>query len=75
MDSNNLGSVAMPLEKGSGRDVVSHNIKELMASGHPQKQSVAIALREAGESKYNDGDIRRVVDAIERLERRTVRSE
>jgi hypothetical protein len=34
----------MPLKSGSSRDTVSSNIREMMASGHPQKQSVAAAL-------------------------------
>jgi hypothetical protein len=41
----------MPLHKGSSNAVVSANIKELMASGRPQKQAVAIAMKEAGKSK------------------------
>lgn len=39
----------MPLLKGKKN--VGKNIKELEASGHPQKQSIAIALKEAGMSK------------------------
>ena len=41
----------MPLETGSGREVVSRNISELTASGRKQSQAVAIALNEAGKSK------------------------
>ena len=37
----------MPLKKGSSDKVISFNIKELLQSGHPYKQSVAIALSEA----------------------------
>lgn len=37
----------MPLKKGSSRAVVSANIEEMIASGHPQKQAVAAALRQA----------------------------
>jgi len=37
----------MPLKKGSSKEVVSENIKELIHSGHPQKQAIAIALSEA----------------------------
>lgn len=37
----------MPLKKGSGQKVVSANIKELISSGRPQKQAVAIALDNA----------------------------
>lgn len=44
----------MPLEKGSSRETVSHNIKTEMEHGKPQKQAVAIALKEAGLSKYQD---------------------
>lgn len=41
----------MPLKKGSSKKTVSTNIKELMKSGRPQKQAVAIALSEARRSK------------------------
>ncbi len=41
----------MPLEKGKGRKVMSRNIAELMSSGYPQKQAVAIAYSQAGKSK------------------------
>jgi hypothetical protein len=41
----------MPLKKGRSRKVVSENIRELMHSGRPQKQAIAIALRNAGKSK------------------------
>jgi len=41
----------MPLLKGSSDAVVSENIRELREAGYPQKQAVAIALREAGRSR------------------------
>lgn len=41
----------MPIKKGKSKAVVSANISELMHSGRPQKQSVAIALKSAGKSK------------------------
>lgn len=37
----------MPLKKGSSKEVISENIKELILSGRPQKQAIAIALSEA----------------------------
>ena len=41
----------MPLKKGKGKKTVSSNIKELMKSGRPQKQAVAIALSAARKKK------------------------
>lgn len=41
----------MPLKKGKSQKVVSANIKELMNTGRPQKQAIAIALNNAGKSK------------------------
>ena len=38
----------MPLEKGSSREAVSHNIETEIEHGKPQKQAVAIALHTAG---------------------------
>jgi hypothetical protein len=45
----------MPLLKGSSNDIVSANVKELMASGRDQKQAVAIALSKAGKSNKKKG--------------------
>lgn len=40
----------MPLSKGKSKETISKNIKEMMASGHGQKQSIAAALHQARES-------------------------
>lgn len=45
-----------PLRGGKSRKVVSSNIRELMHSGRPQKQAVAIALKKAGLSRKNPVD-------------------
>lgn len=44
----------MPLEKGSSKATISHNISELRHAGHPEAQSVAIAMKEAGKSNQDD---------------------
>jgi hypothetical protein len=43
----------MPLQSGSSRTAVSANIKTEIAAGKPQKQAVAIALKEAGLNRDN----------------------
>lgn len=40
----------MPLQKGSSKAVISHNISEMIASGHPRRQAVAAALHNADKS-------------------------
>jgi len=40
----------MPLKKGSSQKVISQNIKELVDSGRPQKQAIAIAMDKVGKS-------------------------
>ena len=37
----------MPLKRGSSRETISENIRELRHSGRPERQAVAIALSEA----------------------------
>lgn len=38
----------MPLEKGSSREAVSHNIDKLVEEGRKRREAIAIALDEAG---------------------------
>jgi hypothetical protein len=45
----------MPLKKGSSFSVVSSNISELVRSGHPQKQAIAIALKESRKRRATGG--------------------
>ncbi len=48
----------MPLKKGSGQDVISSNIKELMDTGkYPQKQAIAIAESKAREEMKRGGKL------------------
>lgn len=41
----------MPLKVGSSHKVISTNFKELLKSGRPRDQSIAIAMSKAGKSK------------------------
>ena len=41
----------MPLKSGTSKKVISLNIAELMHSGRPRKQAVAIALSNARTSR------------------------
>jgi hypothetical protein len=45
----------MPLLKGKSKKTISKNISELRHSGRPEKQSIAIAMSEAGKSNKKKG--------------------
>lgn len=49
----------MPLKKGKSSAVVSSNIRELVASGRPQKQAVAIAMKEAGKDRRGNVKVKK----------------
>ncbi len=60
----------MPLESGSSRAAISHNIATEMKAGKPQKQAVAIAMNKAGKSRKDAAvpeNHKRVVEEFERL--------
>jgi len=41
----------MPLKRGKSKKVISKNIRELVHSGYPQRQAVAIALSNSRRKK------------------------
>lgn len=45
----------MPLRKGSSKKTISSNIRELMRSGRPQKQAIAISMDKARKGKSKKG--------------------
>lgn len=43
----------MPLKSGSSKSAISYNIRELIRSGRPRRQAIAIALKKSGKTnKY-----------------------
>jgi len=49
----------MPLRKGRSRATVASNIREMKASGYPQRQAVAAALNTARRSRRSRRRARR----------------
>jgi len=47
----------MPLEKGSSKETISHNISEMVHAGHPQNQAIAAAMRSAGVPKPHGDEV------------------
>jgi uncharacterized protein YdaT len=41
----------MPLKTGKSKKVIGENTDELIDSGYPQKQAIAIAMKKAGVSR------------------------
>lgn len=41
----------MPLKKGSSRETISSNIREMIEAGHPRKQAIAASLNQARGNK------------------------
>lgn len=48
----------MPLEHGSSKEAFSHNVAELVNSGHAQKQALAIAYKEKEGKDAADGTVK-----------------
>jgi len=43
----------MPMRKGRSREVISSNIRELVHAGYPQRQAIAIAMKESRMTRKN----------------------
>ena len=58
----------MPLKRGSSNKVISENISELVHSGRPRRQAVAIAMKTAGKAKYHHSPDEYVPDNVDAVE-------
>lgn len=50
----------MPLKKGSSQSVISTNIREMLAHGHPRDQAIAAALSTARKARAAGGSVKEV---------------
>lgn len=50
----------MPLTSGPSKATISHNIREMIASGHPQNQAVAASLHNADKGKHMNKKVRHI---------------
>ena len=55
----------MPLRKGKSKAIISSNIKAEIASGKPQRQAVAIAMRVAGKPKLSPAKRKKRIKALD----------
>lgn len=49
----------MPLKKGNSKRTIAANIRELIRSGRPRDQAVAVSMSMAGKKKKPNGKKRR----------------
>jgi hypothetical protein len=50
----------MPLKRGSSQKTISHNISEMIGSGHPRDQAIAAALNTARKRKAEGGETKKL---------------
>ena len=59
----------MPLEKGSDRATISHNIAVEREAGKPEKQAVAIAMNTAGKGRSDSVDPHDIAGYMDKVRR------